>query len=212
VYDAVADRYTTVQNGMVNETASIIKVDILETRLHQTRGHLSATDRALARRMIEQSDNGAATALWREDGGASGIGAYNRLVGMSCTSLDQYGYWGLTRTCARDQLRLLRVLDTPNSLLRPAARHYEAYLMKHVVRSQAWGVTAGVPAGVAVAVKNGWLPHDGVPWIVNSIGIVTGQDRHYTIAVLTRDDTEEQGITTIQGISRIVWEHVHRSG
>jgi hypothetical protein len=210
VRDLTTNQLWTYNGAMRNDTASIVKVDILETRLHQTGGHLSSADRSLATRMIEQSDNNAATALWNEDGGRTGVGAYNRLVGMACTTLEPA--WGLTLTCARDQLRLLYRLDKPNPLLTTTARQYELYLMEHVVSWERWGVSGGVPtSGVTVALKNGWLPYGSAPWIVNSIGIIKGDGRYYYISVLTRDPTEATGITTIQGISSIVWAHVGRT-
>jgi hypothetical protein len=212
VRDQTNGKLWTFNGGMRNDTASIVKVDILETRLHQTGGHLSSADRRLATLMIEQSDNNAATALWNEDGGTAGVGAYNRLVGMACTTLGTHGYWGLTLTCARDQLRLLNRLDKPNPLLTTAARQYELYLMEHVVSWERWGVSGGVPTtGVTVALKNGWLPYGNAPWIVNSIGIIRGDGRYYYISVLTRDPTEATGINTIQGISSIVWANVGRT-
>jgi Beta-lactamase enzyme family len=211
VWDVLHRQRWNSNDGMRNDTASIVKVDILEARLHQTHGHLSHDDRALAAAMIEESDNDAATALWDQDGGAIGIGAYNRRVGLRCTSLDPFGYWGLTLTCARDQLRLLSVLAEPNKLLSIGARRYQLYLMEHVVSSEAWGVSGGVPhAGVSVALKNGWLPYDDAPWIVNSIGIIHGDGRFYYIAVLTRDPNENDGIATIEHVSSIVWQHIAR--
>jgi len=119
--------------------------------------------------------------LWNENGGARGVGAYNRRVGTQCTTLNAAGYWGLTQTCAR-----------------PAAP---------VVPAQAWGVSGGVPRqGVTLALKNGWLPENvGSLWYIDSIGIVRGQRRNYSIAVLTRGSTEQQGIATIAGVSAIVW-------
>lgn len=208
VYDAVAKRLWLYQPSLRNETASIVKVDILEARLRQTQGHLSSSDRSLAKIMIERSDNNAATALWNEDGGAAGIGRYNGSAGLGCTSLDNSA-WGLTLTCARDQIHLLSHLANPNRLLTDSARRYELRLMRHVVSWEAWGVSGGVPhEGVSVALKNGWLPYDSVPWIVNSIGFVHGRGRRYLIAVLTRDPSEQDGINTIEGVSAIVWRHV----
>ena len=209
VYDVNTNQSWNYNGGMRNDTGSIVKVDILETRLHQTDGTLSSHERQLAAAMIEQSDNNAATALWNEDGGAVGIGAYNEEVGLRCTSFDPYGHWGLTLTCASDQLRLLAELANPNRLLTDHSRQYQLYLMEHVVSWEAWGVSAGVPLeGVSVALKNGWLPHGNVPWIVNSIGILHGDGRYYFIAVLTRDPGEGDGIDTIEGISGIVWRHM----
>ena len=209
IYDVNTGQSLSYNGGMRNYTASIIKVDILETRLHQTGGQLSGHERRLAAAMIEQSDNNAATALWNEDGGAVGVGAYNTQVGLRCTSFDPYGQWGLTLTCASDQLRLLAELVSPNPSLSDYSRHYQLHLMKHVVSWEAWGVSGGVPhTGVSVALKNGWLPHGNVPWIVNSIGVIHGDGRYYFIAVLTRDPTQADGIDTIEGISGIVWQHI----
>lgn len=199
-------------NGaMRNDTASIVKVDILETRLSQSGGHLSAGDAPVATEMIEDSDNDAATELWNEDGGSIGVGAYNARAGLRCTSLDPFGAWGLTLTCARDQIRLLQLLARPNRILSRAAQGTVLALMEHVVPWQAWGVTGGLPgSGVTVALKNGWLPYGSAPWIVNSIGIVRGDGRDYYIAALTRDPSEQDGIDTIEGVSGIVWRHITR--
>ncbi len=211
VYDADAQKLWLYGPGMLNDTASIIKVDILEARLYQTHGHLSSHERSLATAMIEQSDNNAATALWNADGAADGLGVYNRRVGLRCTSFDPYGQWGLTLTCARDQLRLVAELAEPDSLLTAYSRGYELYLMEHIISGEAWGISGGVPrTGVTVALKNGWLPYGTAPWVVNSIGIVQGDSRRYFIAVLTRDATEQDGIDTIAGVSGIVWQNVRR--
>lgn len=211
VDDANAQKLWLYGPEMRNDTASIIKVNILEARLYQTHGHLSSHQRSLAAAMIEQSNNSAATALWNADGGATGIAVYNRGVGLRCTSFDPYGQWGLTLTCARDQLRLLTELTEPDSMLTAYSRRYALYLMEHIVSTEAWGVSAGVPlTGVTVALKNGWLPYGNAPWIVNSIGIVYGDGRRYFIAVLTRDANEQDGIDTIEGVSDIVWQNVSR--
>ena len=58
--------------------------------------------------------------------------------------------------------------------------------MENVTPDQRWGVSGGVPAGVTVALKNGWLPLDdaNTDWQVNSVGWVSGDGRDYLIAVL----------------------------
>ena len=90
-----------------DETASIIKVDILETLLHQSRGALSYDARVTAEGMIDDSDNDDATDLWNADGGGYGVAAYNRAAGLTQTSPNIAGYWGLTLTSAADQIKLL---------------------------------------------------------------------------------------------------------
>jgi hypothetical protein len=81
-------------------------------------------------------------------GGACGIGGYNRLARLQRTSLDRFGYWGLTLTCAHDEVRLLTHLAVANRLLSDASRQYELFLMEHVVSRQRWGVSSGIPSSV----------------------------------------------------------------
>ena len=85
---------------------------------------------------------------------------------------------------------------------------YALSLLKNVTADQRWGVSGGVPAGVTVALKNGWLPLDaaGTDWQINSVGWVSGHGRDYLIAVLTTGNPSEQyGIDTINGLSALVW-------
>ena len=55
--------------------------------------------------------------------------------------------------------------------------------MENVSADQAWGVSGGVPAGVTVALKNGWLPLNdaNTDWQINSIGWVSGDGRDYLL-------------------------------
>lgn len=199
--------------GTAVDTASIIKLDILETllRQHQLRGtSLSAWERATAQEMIEESDNDSATALWNEVGGASGVTAYNRRAGLRGTAVNLS--WGLTTTTALDQIRLLRQLVRRHALLDRSRQRYALGLMSHVESDQRWGVSAGVPSGDEIALKNGWLPYGG-SWHVNSIGRIRGAHRHYLIAVLTSGSpSEAYGIGTIQGISRIAYRDMRERG
>ena len=164
--------------------------------------------------MIEDSDNDAATSLWDEVGGATGIGAYNDRAGLTrttpsaCVTCAGFPWpgWGLTTTVPEDQLTLLKQLITPGPrpLLSDAERSYALSLMENVTPGQRWGITGGVPAGVTVALKNGWLPLDdaNTDWQVNSVGWVSGDGRDYLIAVLTTGNpTEQYGIDTINALS-----------
>ncbi len=110
----------------------------------------------------------------------------------------------------QDQLTLLRqlVVPGPRPLLPAAARSYALSLMEQVTPGQRWGVSGGVPPGVRVALKNGWLPLDDArsDWQVNSVGWISGDGRDYMIAVLsTGNPTEQYGIDTISGLSSLVW-------
>ncbi len=80
--------------------------------------------------------------------------------------------------------------------------------MENVAPDQRWGVSGGVPAGVTVALKNGWLPLDdaNTDWQVNSVGWVSGDGRDYLVAVFsTGNPTEQYGIDTINGLSSVIW-------
>jgi hypothetical protein len=168
--------------------------------------------------MIEDSDNDAATSLWDEDGGAAGIGAYNDSAGLTgttpsacvtCTGFAWPG-WGLTTTVPADQLTLLKQLITPgpDPLLSGAQRSYVLSLMENVAPGQRWGVSGGVPAGVTVALKNGWLPltDANTDWQINSVGWVSGDGRDYLVAVFTTGNpTEQYGIDTIDALSSRIW-------
>jgi len=209
VYDAVAKKLTVVHPKVRGRTASIVKVDILETLLHRTGGHLSSEQREAARSMIENSNNDSATELWNEDGGAPGVHAYNNDVGLTQTTPKLH--WGDTTTSAADQVTLIRTLLTKSTLLTDSARRFQRRLMRHVEADQRWGISGGVPSTATIGIKNGWLPvdKDNDLWAVNSIGWVHGSGKYYMIAVLTQhESTEDYGIDTIQHAARIVWRHM----
>jgi hypothetical protein len=105
-------------------------------------------------------------------------------------------------------VELLRAIVLPNAVLDPTSQSYELGLMESVEPNEAWGVSAGVPQGVTLALKDGWLPleNDG-DWQMNSIGWVDGDGRDYILAVLTKNNsTEADGIATVEGLSELVWD------
>ena len=219
VYDLRTGQTWQLGRGQPQDEASVVKLDVLETLLAE-RGHtgteLSASDRSLAEQMIEDSDNDAATSLWDEVGGASGIRAFNTSAGLAdtvpspcvqCAGFPWPG-WGLSTTVPGDQLTLLRRLVEPNSLLSSSERTYALSLMENVTADQRWGVSGGVPAQVTVALKNGWLPLNSAntDWQINSEGWISGGGRDYLIAVLsTGNPTEQYGIDTIDQLAAMVW-------
>jgi beta-lactamase class A len=180
---------------------------------------LPVGDLPTARQMMEYSDNTAATALWFATGGPREIGSYNATAGLRHTSLSQcvdcpgfaWPGWGLSTTTPEDQITLLRQLISPRSLLDASQQRYALGLMENVTSSQHWGVSGGVPPGVTVALKNGWLPLDtsADDWQVNSVGWVSGDGRDYLMAVLTTGSaTEQDGIDMIDELAGIVWHNM----
>ncbi len=208
-YDVDSHTLYVYRPDVRETTASIMKVDILATLLHQAQsngGLLGTPQGALAEEMIEDSDNDDAQDLWDEEGGSAAVGDFDDDAHMDETAPNPDGYWGLSTTTARDQVALLQHVLLPNALLDPVSRGYEHRLMLDVTPSQRWGVSAGVGPGAHVALKNGWLPLAQGDWQVNSIGAVVGSGRHYFIAVLTTGDpTEGYGIRTIEHISAAAW-------
>jgi hypothetical protein len=153
--------------------------------------------------MIEQSLDSAANTLWGRTGPAA-ILRFERAAGMTVTEPATDGVWGRSTTTALDRVEMVREVVFPSTLLSDESRAYILELMEHVVPSQRWGISGGVPDGVRVALKNGFSQIDG--WQINSMGWVSGQGRDYLIAVLTdRNPSEQYGIDTINGISAIVW-------
>jgi Beta-lactamase enzyme family len=219
VYDVRTGQTWRLGSSDAQPEASVVKLDILETLLARPQGAaLAPADDALARSMIEDSDNDAATSLWDEDGGAAGLTYYGDRAGLTKTTPSQcvtcagfaFPGWGLSTTVPQDQLTLLKqlVVPGPSPLLSGAARSYALSLMEHVTVGQRWGISGGVPAGVTVALKDGWLPLDAAAtdWQVNSVGWVSGDGRDYLIAVLsTGNPTEQYGIDTISALSSLVW-------
>jgi hypothetical protein len=219
VYDVSTGQSWRLGDGPAQAEASVVKLDILETLLARQGGTpLSPGDQSLAQAMIEDSDNDDATSLWDEAGGPAGIGGYNGKAGLTrttpsaCVTCPGFPWpgWGLTTTVPYDQLTLLKQLVTPGPrpLLTQAGRSYALSLMENVTPGQRWGVSGGVPAGVTVALKNGWLPLNdaNIDWQVNSVGWVSGDGRDYLAAVFTTGNPAEQyGIDTINALSSIIW-------
>jgi hypothetical protein len=209
VYDVASGTTFLYRPGHREQTASIVKVNILALLLSQAQANheeLDGDDQATAEGMIEESDNDDATDLWAQEGGAPAVAAFDARLGMTQTTPNWA--WGLTETTPRDQLILLRHIALPNTVLHYDYRETELYLMEHVISFDYWGITAGPPPSAIVAVKNGWLPVSN-GWQINSIGMVRGRHRFYLIAVMTNGNPSEgYGIDTIEGISRIVWANL----
>jgi hypothetical protein len=197
------------------DSASVVKVTILGTLLREAmtqRRKLTAAEVRLATRMITESDNNAASALWAH----VGRGRLRYFLGrahMTQTHLGPGGYWGLPQITAHDELLLLGLLMYPNRVLDTASRDFALRLMARVIPAQRWGVPAGAPADLTVHVKNGWLPLATHGWRIHSIGCFTGHHRGYTIVVLTQDNpTMTYGISTIQRAAEVIHRQLNPAG
>ena len=128
-------------------SASVVKATILAAllrKLMEEHRYLSSAQRALAWNMITESSNSAASRLWAEVGRPS-LQHFLKLAKMKQTVLGPGGYWGLTLITAHDEILLLNLLTSKNSVLDRPSRSYELALMAHVIPSQRWGVPAALP-------------------------------------------------------------------
>ncbi|HKD98201.1 MAG TPA: serine hydrolase, partial [Micromonosporaceae bacterium] len=190
---AVVDRMTglAVESNAdtIFQTASIVKFDILATRLlqHQKAGtSMTANEKHLAFLMITESDNNAASALYALDGGASGLAAANKIFGLKVTT--PKSAWGRTQTTPADQVLLLTSVMDPDGPLTEDSRSYILSLMSQVDPEQRWGITAAAgPEALHVYVKNGWdsIALFGGMRGDNSVGRIIESDHDWLIAVMS---------------------------
>ena len=187
-------------------SASVIKVITLGALLYQLQqehASLSSYQDALATSMITESDNDAQDELWNEVG-MPALQTFINAARMDHTVLGTDDFWGLTDVNAHDELRLLRLLITHNTVLDGTSRRYALNLMADVISWQRWGVSAGAPADMTVHLKNGWLPDPDL-WDINSIGDFTHHDLDYSIAILTSNDPDMiYGVDTVEAIARLI--------
>lgn len=188
-------------------TASIVKVAVATRLLHtlqETNETLSADDAEALRSMIEDSDNEDTTYLLDEKLG--GVTALNQLfkdLDMKDTTSDEES-WGLTKTTASDQIKLLRTIFEPSDYLTTDIQNQIKELMQNVSTEQRFGL--GVLSD-QVALKNGWLndeKEDGSEtWIVNSIGAIpTNDNQDYLMAILTSEnESMESGQALLQELA-----------
>ncbi|MGW1004673.1 serine hydrolase [Streptomyces sp. NPDC002520] len=189
----------------VFDTASIVKVDILAALLLQAQDagrRLTEAEKAYATKMVGNSDNASASALWRTIGRARGLDAANARFGLTATSGGDGELWGLTQTTAGDQL-LLRQVFGQDSVLSAASRTYVQGLMKQVEADQQWGISAAA-AGGSWALKNGWLARSTTGlWVVNSIGRVTVDGTAYLVAVLSKGTVSQgEGRALVEAVAK----------
>ncbi|MGW2688846.1 serine hydrolase [Streptomyces sp. NPDC001414] len=207
LYDRSTKTTCTLRSTTHYDSASTVKVTVLATLLWDAKKHnryLTATENSLATAMITKSDNDATTKLWKQLG-MTRIKGFLTAAGMTQTTPGADGYWGLTQIDVHDEQRLLSLITAANTVLSDNSRAYIQKLMGQVVSSQRWGTPYGVPSGVSVHVKNGWLSRSTHGWRVHSLGTFKGGGHDYMMTVLTHDNsTMSYGISTIQGIAKAI--------
>jgi beta-lactamase class A len=189
VLDRTSGATVAINANRTFQTASIVKFDILATRLYQhqrSNTSMSSREKSLAFKMITQSDNNAASALFVMNGRASGMTAANQTFGLKATHVASA--WGLTHTTPADQIRLLTAVMDPTGPISQANRDYLLSLMSRVEPDQRWGVpAAATSAATGVYNKNGWdtMTAYGGQWGDNSIGRIIEPGHDWLVAVMS---------------------------
>ncbi|MET9533739.1 serine hydrolase [Streptomyces sp. NPDC006649] len=207
VYDRTTKTSCEFKAGTHFDSASVVKVTVLGTLLREaeeSHRKLTAREVKLTTAMITKSDNDATSALWRQLG-VTRVKHFLALAKMRHTVPGAGGSWGLTQITAADQLTLMQLLSTENSVLNQTSRGYALGLMAKVETDQKWGVPAGAPATATTHVKNGWLSRATGGWRVHSVGFFTGHGHDYGMTVLSGGNrTMAYGIDTIEGAARVI--------
>ena len=196
------------------DTASIVKVQVLACLLLHAQDDerdLTSGELSLAKRMIRLSDNNATTSLFRRLGRVGAITGCNKRLGLTQTTVASS--WGLTRTTADDQVKLLSELVDPAGPLDAGSRKLAFSLMNTVDDAQDWGVPSVAEAGEIATVKNGWdtRSKDGGLWAVNTVGRVTSKDDDVdvSIAVLSHDNASmPAGIKLVEKVAGLTRQYL----
>jgi beta-lactamase class A len=190
-------------------TASTYKLFVAYAVLHQAElGQLSLSVRtrtgqsaqATLNKMILQSDNASGEALGFLVGWNT-VDALAANAGATHTTLNNYDSSGNAtngdkRTTVTDLALLLSKLQQ-GSLLDPT----DTQMLLGLLKNQAYRerIPAGVPNGIAVADKPGWLPN-----VENDAGIVYGPKSAYVLVVMTTASVPQP----LANLSQIVYNQL----
>ncbi|GAA0626654.1 serine hydrolase [Kutzneria viridogrisea] len=168
---------------------------------------LTAEDRELMHRMLNSSDDAAATTMWNRYGGEAEYAKRFPSYGMTDMRFtDKHPHhWGWILTTANDLDRLV------NYVLTRLPRQHRDYIvgeMRAVDPNQQWGVW-GAGEAARPGNKDGWSDdNDDGSWIMNSVGFV-GPGERFTLALMNNtkvvQDGYEVGKETTTRISEILF-------
>jgi beta-lactamase class A len=209
VHDTRTGCWYELHPGLRITTASTIKASVMGAvllRAQDRRRGLTAWERHRIRPMITYSyNNPYVSDLLYRVGGVRGMNRFDRRMGATRTT-NSLAY-GATWTTARDRTRIALGLLHPGGPLKAAGRTEAWRYLTGVTPTQRWGITAGVPSGWQVALKNGFYPMRGYGWRVGSTGFVrrAGSAEGYAVTVLTdRNTSQVSGIRVVERVSRRV--------
>jgi hypothetical protein len=177
-------------------SASVVKAMLLVAYL---RGHrtLRPHARALLWRMIHESDNHAATAVYWRLGGDRALYRLARAARMRDFSV--HGFWANAQLSAADQARFFFSM---NRYVPRRWRGYARVTLSHIVREQSWGIPRVARPGWRVYFKGGWR-RTGRGSLVHQVARLERRGgQRIAIAVMTDGDPSmAYGIATIAGVT-----------
>lgn len=208
VYDTRTGCQYRYRSALRITTASVLKIAIMgavQLRAQQEGRSLTSRERSLIGPMIRTSDDPSANALWSSVGGVSGMAAFDRATGLADTR--EASPWGLTSTSAADRNELLRqlVLGQFGPFSASTRAQARAFLLD-VAPSQRWGITAGVPSGWKVPLKNGFFPSSCCGWRINTSGVVERPGGGAYVATVLSDGWANQaaGVPAVELVSKVI--------
>jgi beta-lactamase class A len=215
---AVLDRKTgqrySFQGTAKFDTASVVKASVLACLLLRAQDKdrdLTASEKSLTGHMIRESDNNATTTLFGQLGKVNGLTKCDKRLGMTQTLVSPS--WGLTRTTADDQVRLLSEMVDAKGPLEKESQTYAYGLMSTVLDADRWGVPSIAKPGETATVKNGWDTRsaDGGLWAINTIGRIVSADKKtdVSLAVLShKNQTKEAGIALVEKVAAMTRQYL----
>lgn len=190
-YEAVADTVSFA-------TASVAKLFIADDLFYrETTAELALTDdeRGLVARMLEDSDDDAANALWDEYGTSTIVDDVVSRYHLSDTAVPFDDRWWNTTTTGHDLVDYYAaVLDGRGGLDTAHRDELVGYLRRsHPTAAdgydQSFGIPAGLPDATDVAVKQGWMCCVDNRWMHLSTGVI-GPDDRYVLVLVSREDLD----------------------
>jgi hypothetical protein len=179
-------------------SASVLKAMLLVAYLDMPSVRnrpLRASDRALLRPMIRQSDNDAATVVLHIVGSARVYGVAYRAQMHRFTLVIRP--WGFSRITAADQTRYFLQIDR---LIVERHRAYGMNLLRTITPVQRWGIARVRPPSWRLYFKGGW--GDGRGWVDHQVALLTRGDNRISVAILTlHDEKHLYGRETLRGIA-----------
>jgi beta-lactamase class A len=190
-------------------SASVLKAMLLVAYLRKSNVRhrpLTSSEKRVLSPMIRRSSNSAAntTLGWV---GTSGLRRLAHAAHMKHFT-PVTPVWGNSRINAEDQARYFYEID---KLMPKRHRRYGMYLLKHVVKSQRWGVgRVNLPSGWKLYFKGGW--GSGTGRIDNQVALLVHPrtKTRVSVAVMTYlDGSHPYGKETLRGIFKRLLRGLH---